>query len=72
MEHKLTPEEKAAKKLRREKFMTVFVGGKQKKIKRPLTIDGVDVDTWIQQNADPIWFVQDEMYEYLTSEPYHE
>jgi hypothetical protein len=62
---KLSPEQKAAKKKRREEYMTVFVNGKQKRVKRPPTIDGMDVDEFIRRNADPIWLHQNEMWEYM-------
>jgi hypothetical protein len=65
---KLTPAQRAAKKRRRQDYMMVFVHGKQKWIKRPPTIDGIDADEFIRENADPIWLVQNEMWEYL--EPY--
>jgi hypothetical protein len=41
------------------------VDGKQKRVKRPPTIDGMDVDEFIKRNADPIWFHQNEMWEYM-------
>ena len=66
MKRKRTPQEKAARKKRRMKYMTIFVNGKQKRVRRPLTIDGMDADTFIRENADPIWLVQNEMYEYIT------
>ena len=62
---KLNPEQKAAKKKRREEYMTVFINGKQKRVKRPPTIDGMDVDEFIRRNADPIWLHQNEMWEYI-------
>jgi uncharacterized protein YnzC (UPF0291/DUF896 family) len=62
---KLTAAEKKAKKKRREEYMTIFVGGKQKRVKRPPTIEGMDVDEFIRRNADPIWLVQNEMWEVL-------
>jgi uncharacterized protein YnzC (UPF0291/DUF896 family) len=62
---KLTPAEKAARKKRREEFMTIFVNGKQKRVKRPPIIDGIDADEFIRSNADPIWLHQNEMWEYL-------
>ena len=62
---KLTPTQKAEKKRRRRKYMTIFVNGKQKRVKRPATIDGIDVDTFIRRNADPIWLHQNEMWEYM-------
>ncbi len=63
---KLTAAEKQARKERRKKFMTIFINGKQKRVRRPPTIDGMDVDEFIRQNADPIWLHQNEMWEYIT------
>ena len=65
---KLTAAEKRARKLRREQFMTIFIHGKQKRVKRPQTIDGMDVDEFIRNNADPIWLHQNEMWEYMMPE----
>lgn len=62
---KLTPEQKAAKKKRREDYMTVFMNGKQKRIKRLPTIDGMDAEEFMRRNADPIWLHQNEMWEYI-------
>ncbi len=66
---KLTAAEKAAKKKRREEYMTVFMNGKQKRIKRPPTIDGLPIDEFIRRNADSIWLHQNEMWEYIQEEP---
>ena len=62
---KLTAAEKAEKKRRREEYMTIFINGKQKRVKRPPTIDGMDPDEFIRRNADPIWLHQNEMWEYI-------
>jgi hypothetical protein len=45
--------------------MTIFINGKQKRVKRPPTIGGMDVDAFIRLNADPIWLHQNEMWEYI-------
>ena len=45
--------------------MTIFINGKQKRVKRPPSIDGMDVDEFIRSNADPIWLHQNEMWEYM-------
>jgi len=45
--------------------MTIFVNGKQKRVRRPPTIDGMSVDEFIRQNADPIWLHQNGMHELL-------
>ena len=62
---KLTSAQKAAKENRRKEYITVFINGKQKRVKRPTTIDGMDVDEFIIRNADPIWLHQNEMWEYM-------
>lgn len=51
---KLTPEEKAEKKRRRAINTTVFVGGKQKRVKRPLMIEGLSGEEFIERNGGPI------------------
>lgn len=69
---KLTAAQKRAKKIakaeRQKKYMWVFMNGKQVRIKRPPTIDGMSVDEFIEQNADPIWLHQNEMWEYIQTE----
>ena len=69
---KLTPAQKRAKKKakeeRQKKYMWVFMNGKQVRVKRPETIDGVDSDEFIRNNADPIWLHQNEMWEYMEQE----
>ena len=62
---KLTAAEKAEKKRRRTEYITIFINGKQKRVKRPPTIDGMDVDEFIRINADPIGLHQNEMWEYM-------
>jgi len=55
---KLTSAEKAEKRRRRREYMTIFINGKQKRVKRPPTIEGLTVDEFIRTNADPIWLCQ--------------
>lgn len=65
---KLTLAQKAARKKRRKEYMTIFINGKQKRVKRPPTIEGMDVDEFILRNADPIWLHQNEMWEHIDQE----
>jgi len=65
---KLTAAEKAAKKRRGEEFRTIFIHGKQKRVRRPAMIDGMTVDEFIRQNADPIWLHQNGMWEDMDNE----
>jgi len=62
---KLTPAQRAEKKRMRKESMTVFVNGKQKRVKREPTVDGILLDDFIRINADPIWLLQEERYEEL-------
>ncbi len=62
---RLTAAEKAEKRRRRQEYMTVFINGKQKRVRRPPKIDGMDVEEFIRNNADPVWLHQNEMWEYL-------
>lgn len=62
---KRTAAEKAARRRRREEYMIIFIGGKQKRVKRPPTVEGMDVDEFIRRNADPLYLKQNEMWEQL-------
>jgi predicted RNase H-like HicB family nuclease len=65
---KLTAAEKAAKKRKKAEFRTVFINGKQKRVRRPPTIDGMSVEEFIRRNADLIFLHEHEMWE-LMEEP---
>jgi hypothetical protein len=56
-------EKKAAKLESQKKYETVFMNGKQVRVKRPQLLEGIPVDEFISQNADPIWLHQNEMWE---------
>jgi hypothetical protein len=43
--------------------MTIFIRGKQKRVRRPPTIDGKSIEEFIRDNADPLWYHQNEMWE---------
>ena len=66
---KLTAAQKRARKKAKEerqmKYMWLFMNGKQVRIKRPPTVDGMDPEEYVQQNADPIWLHQNEMWELI-------
>lgn len=62
---KLTPAKRAAKKRMRREYMRIFVNGKQRRVKREPTVAGIPVDDSILMNADPIFLLQNEMYEEL-------
>lgn len=66
---KLTAAEKRAKKERQKKYEWIFLNGKQVRIKRSPTIEGLSVDEFIARNADPIWLHQNEMWECIEPEP---
>ena len=63
---KMTSAEKRARRERKEKYMTIFINGKQKRVPRPQQIEGMDVDEFIARNADPIWLHENGMWEYMT------
>lgn len=65
---KLTAAEKAEKKRRREQYETIFINGKQKRIKRPPTIDGMPVEEFIARNADSSWLHQNGMWHLIEEE----
>jgi hypothetical protein len=61
----LTTAAKAEKRRRRKEYLTMFINGKQKRVRRAPTIDGMDVDGFILRNADPVWLHQNEMWDYM-------
>ena len=62
---KLSAAERRARRERREMFMTIFINGRQKRVPRPLLIEGLPVDEFIARNADPIWLHQNELWELM-------
>ena len=69
---KLTTEQKRARKAAKaenqKKYKWIFMNGKQVKVKRCPTIDGMDADEFIQRNADSIWLHRNEMWEYIETD----
>lgn len=63
---RLTAAEKDAKRQRCKEFQMIFINGKQKWVRREPTVDGLSVDEFIRHNADPIWLLQEGMYEALS------
>ncbi|MDN5871108.1 MAG: hypothetical protein L0H73_10385 [Nitrococcus sp.] len=72
IKEKLTPAQKRAKKAAKKewqrKFETVLINGKQVRIKRPPTVDGITGDQFIEENADPIWLHQNGLWEMMPTE----
>lgn len=62
---KLTAAQRAARKKRKAEFMTVFMNGRQVRVRRPPTVDGIPLDDFIRHNADPIWLHQHGYWEIL-------
>ena len=63
---KLTAAQRRARRERKRNFMTIFINGKQKRVPRPPTVEGIPVDEFIARNADPIWLHQNELWEFMT------
>ncbi len=55
---RLTSAQRREKKRRKAETMIIFLNGKQKRVRRPPTIQGLPVDEFIRRNADPIWLHQ--------------
>jgi hypothetical protein len=62
---KLTATQRRAKRERRQKFQMIFINGRQKWVPRETLIDGLTVNEFIARNADPIWLVQNELWELI-------
>ena len=69
---KLTAAQKRVRKIAKAEeqkiYTRVFMNGKQVKVKRLPTMEGISVDEFIQQNADPIWLHQNELWEYMQTD----
>jgi len=66
---KLTSAQKAERTRRKAEFITIFVRGKQKRIRRPPLIEGMDADEFIRRNADSAWLHQHELWAYIEPPP---
>ena len=42
-----------------------FINGKMRRVRRPREVEGVPLDEFIAQNADPVFLLQNEMWEQL-------
>ncbi|HUY90892.1 MAG TPA: hypothetical protein VMV10_19305 [Pirellulales bacterium] len=63
-------EARKQRRRRRKEYEIIFINGRQKRVRRPPTIEGLPVEEFIARNADPIWLHQNGMWEYITPEMY--
>lgn len=61
----LTAAQRREKKRRKAEFMTIFINGRQRRVRRPPMIGGLPADEFIRRNADPIWLHQHGDWEHL-------
>ena len=61
-----TTAEKRARRERKQKYMTIFINGKEKRVRRPQLIEGLPVDEFIARNADAIWLHENGLWECMT------
>jgi hypothetical protein len=62
---KLISAQRRARCERKRNFRMIFINGRQKWVPREPLIDGLTVNEFIARNADPIWLVQERLYELL-------
>jgi hypothetical protein len=60
---KLTAQQRAEKKRRRQEYMTIFIRGKQKRVRRSPMIGGTTEEGFVRSNADALWYHQNEMWD---------
>jgi hypothetical protein len=65
---KLTKAQKLAKAEIKKKYEWIFINGKQVRVKKQPTIDGLTKDEFIENNADSIWLHQNGMWEHMEVE----
>jgi hypothetical protein len=61
-----TTAEKRARRERKQKSMTIFINGRQKRVPRPQLIQGLPLEEFIARNADPIWLHENGLWELMT------
>ena len=66
MKRRRTAAEKRVRRERKQKYMTIFIHGKQKRVPRPQLVQGLPVEEFIAKNADPIWLHQNELWELMS------
>jgi hypothetical protein len=66
MKRKRTAAEKRARRERKQKYMTIFINGRQKRVPRTHLIEGLPVEEFIARNADPVWLHQNGLWEFMT------
>ena len=59
---------RANKAVTQKDYEWVFMNGKQVRVKKEPMIDGMSIDEFIENNADPIWLHQNGMWEYIKEE----
>jgi len=69
---KLTAQQRAEKKRRRQEYVTIFIRGKQKRVRRPATIEGISVEEFVHNNADPLWYHQNESWDEIDADKENE
>lgn len=60
--------EAKTKSERQKLYQTVFINGKQVRVKRPDTVEGIPVDEFMRENPDPLWQFEPELEEILGDE----
>lgn len=68
MKRKLSAAEKRVRRERKQKYMTIFIHGKQKRVPRPKLIEGLPVGVFIAENAGAIWLHQEELWELMADD----
>lgn len=62
---KLTAAQRRERKRRKREFETVIMNGKQVRVRREATVDGLSADEFARRNADPVWLLQNGEFERL-------
>ena len=61
----LTPEQRRERKRRKAEFQTIFINGKQKRVRREPMIEGLPQDEFLRRNAYPVTLHQLERWDLI-------
>lgn len=66
--NKLSATRRTEKRQRREQFTTVMMSGRQTRMRRPPTVEGIDVEEFFRRNATAVELHQEELWHLIDTD----